>query len=171
MRNAILLAALLIIATAVSTRAQPTSSLHNVGRGGADVLKVKKQGPALDLLAVVAFSNPCTIADRSFLVVFDRNRADLTLRAQSVIDEAAQATTRVVVTRIEVAGPDDRNGRARHSEGLSKRRVANIAVALIRLGVLRRAIIGPVFGNARFEAWTSDGVREPPKYRVEIVLR
>ncbi|EHL99617.1 putative outer membrane protein, partial [Acetobacteraceae bacterium AT-5844] len=45
---------------------------------------------------------------RTYLVFFDWDRADLTDRARQIIAEAAQNSTRVQATRIEVAGHADR---------------------------------------------------------------
>ena len=61
-------------------------------------------------------------APRTYLVFFDWDRADLTDRARQIINEAAQATTLVAVTRIEVAGHTDKSGTPRYNQGLSQRR-------------------------------------------------
>ena len=53
---------------------------------------------------------------RTYLVFFDWDRADLTDRARQIIAEAAQATTRVQVTRIEVSGHTDTTGTARYNQ-------------------------------------------------------
>ncbi|MBC7799722.1 MAG: outer membrane beta-barrel protein, partial [Gemmatimonadaceae bacterium] len=47
---------------------------------------------------------------RNYLVFFDWDRADLTDRARQIVAEAATASTRAQVTRIEVAGHADRSG-------------------------------------------------------------
>jgi len=108
---------------------------------------------------------------RTYLVFFDWDRADLTERARAIINEAAQATTRVAVTRIEVAGHTDKSGTARYNQGLSQRRANNVAAELVRLGVPRSAITTQAFGESRPLVQTADGVREPQNRRVEIVLR
>lgn len=108
---------------------------------------------------------------RTYLVFFDWDRADLTTRARAIINEAAQATTRIAVTRIEVAGHTDRSGTVRYNQGLSQRRAANVAAELVRLGVPRAAITTQAFGESRPLVQTADGVREPQNRRVEIVLR
>ncbi len=110
-------------------------------------------------------------AARTYLVFFDWDRADLTNRARAIINEAAQATTKVAVTRIEVAGHTDKSGTARYNQGLSQRRAANVAAELVRLGVPRAAITTQAFGESRPLVQTADGVREPQNRRVEIVLR
>ena len=108
---------------------------------------------------------------RTYLVFFDWDRADLTDRARGIIAEAAQATTRTQVTRIEVAGHADRSGTPAYNQGLSQRRAANVAAELVRLGVQREAITVQAFGESRPLVATADGVREPQNRRVEIVLR
>ncbi len=110
-------------------------------------------------------------AARTYLVFFDWDRADLTDRARQIIAEAAQATTRVQVTRIEVSGHTDKSGTARYNQGLSVRRAQNVASELVRLGVPRQAITVQGFGETRPLVQTADGVREPQNRRVEIVLR
>jgi outer membrane protein OmpA-like peptidoglycan-associated protein len=114
---------------------------------------------------------PVREAARTYLVFFDWDRADLTDRARQIIAEAAQATTRVQVTRIEVSGHTDTSGTARYNQGLSVRRAQNVASELVRLGVPRQAITVQGFGESRPLVPTADGVREPQNRRVEIVLR
>ena len=110
-------------------------------------------------------------ANRTYLVFFDWDRADLTTRARAIINEAAQATTKVAVTRIEVAGHTDKSGTTQYNQGLSQRRAANVASELVRLGVPRSAITTQALGESRPLVQTADGVREPQNRRVEIVLR
>ena len=114
---------------------------------------------------------PVAQVARTYLVFFDWDRADLTDRARQIIAEAAQATTRVQVTRIEVSGFTDTSGTARYNQGLSVRRAQNVASELVRLGVPRQAITVQGFGETRLLVPTANGVREPQNRRVEIVLR
>jgi len=114
---------------------------------------------------------PAREAARTYLVFFDWDRADLTDRARQVIAEAAQATTRVQVTRIQVNGYTDLSGTARYNQGLSVRRAQNVANELVRLGVPRSAISVQGFGKTHPLVPTADGVREPQNRRVEIILQ
>jgi len=116
-------------------------------------------------------ATPAREAARTYLVFFDWDRADLTDRARQIIAEAAQATTRVQVTRIEVSGHTDSSGTARYNQGLSVRRAQNVASELVRLGVPRQSISVQGFGETRPLVQTANGVREPQNRRVEIVLR
>ena len=108
---------------------------------------------------------------RTYLVFFDWDRADLTDRARQIIAEAAQATTRIQVTRIMVNGNTDTTGTARYNQGLSVRRAQNVAAELVRDGVPRAAITTQGFGFSRLLVPTGPGVREPQNRRVEIVLQ
>ena len=114
---------------------------------------------------------PAPAPARSYLVFFDWDRADLSDRARQIIAEAAQATTRVQVTRIEVAGHTDASGTPQYNQGLSRRRAQAVASELVRQGVPREAITVQAFGESRPLVPTGDGVREPQNRRVEIVLR
>ena len=116
-------------------------------------------------------ATPAREAARTYLVFFDWDRADLTTRARAIINEAAQATTRIAVTRIEVSGNTDRSGTPQYNLGLSQRRASNVAAELVRLGVPRAAITTQAYGESRPLVQTANGVREPQNRRVEIVLR
>jgi OOP family OmpA-OmpF porin len=121
--------------------------------------------------AAVVTPPPAAEAARTYLVFFDWDRADLTDRARQIIADAAQATTRVQVTRIEVSGHTDRSGSPSYNQGLSVRRAQNVANELVRLGVPRQAISVQGYGESRPLVPTAAGVREPQNRRVEIVLR
>ena len=108
---------------------------------------------------------------RTYLVFFDWDRANLTDRARQIVAEAASASTRVQVTRIEVSGHADRSGTDRYNQGLSIRRARAVADELVRHGVARESITTQGFGERQPLVPTADGVREPQNRRVEIVLR
>ena len=114
---------------------------------------------------------PAPAPSRTYLVFFDWDRADLTDRARQVIAEAAQASTRVQVTRIQVNGYTDLSGTARYNQGLSVRRAQNVANELVRDGVPREAIATHGFGESNPLVPTAKGVREPQNRRVEIILQ
>lgn len=114
---------------------------------------------------------PAAEAARTYLVFFDWDRADLTPRARQVVGEAAQATTRTQVTRIEVNGYTDTSGKAEYNQGLSVRRAQTVANELVRDGVPRAAISIQGYGQTRLLVPTATGVREPQNRRVEILLR
>jgi outer membrane protein OmpA-like peptidoglycan-associated protein len=113
---------------------------------------------------------PQATAARTYLVFFDWDRADLTDRARQIIADAAQATTRVQVTRIEVDGNTDTTGTARYNQALSLRRAESVAAELVRDGVPRTSITTQGFGFTHLLVPTGPGVREPQNRRVEIIL-
>jgi outer membrane protein OmpA-like peptidoglycan-associated protein len=122
-------------------------------------------------VVVPAAPVPMQTAARTYLVFFDWDRADLTDRAKQIIAEAAQATTKVAVTKIMVSGNTDTTGTAKYNQALSLRRAQNVAAELVRLGVPRAAITAQGFGFTRLLVPTGPGVREPQNRRVEIVLQ
>ena len=84
---------------------------------------------------------------RTYLVFFDWDRSDLTDRARQIVAEAAQASTRVQTTRIEVQGNADRSGTPAYNQRLSLRRAQTVAAELVRDGVPRTAIDIQAFGR------------------------
>jgi outer membrane protein OmpA-like peptidoglycan-associated protein len=119
--------------------------------------------------APVAAPAPAPV--RTYLVFFDWDKADLTARARQIIAEAAQASTRVQTTRIEVDGYTDKSGTPAYNQALSVRRANAVAAELVRLGVEKQAISIQGFGETNPLVPTADGVREPQNRRVEIILK
>jgi outer membrane protein OmpA-like peptidoglycan-associated protein len=114
---------------------------------------------------------PAPAPARTYLVFFDWDKSDLTARAKQIIAEAAQASTRVAVTRIEVSGYADRTGSASYNQALSVRRGDMVAAELVRLGVNKSAITVQGFGDTHPLVPTGPNTREPQNRRVEIVLK
>lgn len=114
---------------------------------------------------------PAPAPARTYLVFFDWDKADLTPRARQIIADAAQASTRVATTRIEVGGHADRTGTAAYNQQLSLRRANAVAAELVRLGVARTAIAISAYGDTRPLVATGPNTREPQNRRVEIVLK
>ncbi len=102
---------------------------------------------------------------------FDWDRADLTDRARQIVRQAAENSTRVQYTRIEVNGYTDTSGTPEYNQRLSVRRAQAISAELIRDGVPREAIAVQGFGETHLLVPTKAGVREPQNRRVEIILR
>jgi OmpA-OmpF porin, OOP family len=116
-------------------------------------------------------ASPAPAPARSYLVFFDWDKADLTDRAKSIVKEAADNSTRVQVTRIEVNGYTDTSGTASYNQGLSVRRAHAVAAELVRDGVPQNVIAIQGFGDTHLLVSTGPGVREPQNRRVEIIIR
>jgi outer membrane protein OmpA-like peptidoglycan-associated protein len=108
---------------------------------------------------------------RSYLVFFDWDRAVLTTRARQIIQDAADNSTKVHYTKIEVNGYTDTSGTPQYNQGLSIRRAQAVASELVRDGVPRAAISIQGFGETHLLVPTGPGVREPQNRRVEIIIQ
>jgi outer membrane protein OmpA-like peptidoglycan-associated protein len=113
---------------------------------------------------------PAPAPARTYLVFFDWDKATLTDRARQIIGEAAQNSTRVQVTRIEVNGYTDTSGTPKYNMGLSVRRANAVAAELVKDGVPKNIIAIQGFGQTHLLVPTGPGVREPQNRRVEIIL-
>ncbi len=114
---------------------------------------------------------PAPAPARTYLVFFDWDKADLTNRARDIIKEAADASTHVQTTTIEVNGYTDLSGTAKYNMGLSIRRADAVKAELIRDGVPANEIEAQGFGETHPLVPTANGVREPQNRRVEIILK
>jgi OmpA-OmpF porin, OOP family len=114
---------------------------------------------------------PAPAPARSYLVFFDWDKATLTPRAEQIIKEAADASTHVQVTRIEVNGYTDTSGSPHYNMGLSMRRAQAVAAELVKDGVPKNEISIHGFGETHLLVPTGPGVREPQNRRVEIIIR
>jgi iron complex outermembrane receptor protein len=128
--------------------------------------------PPPELQGAVAPPAPPPVAvARTYLVFFDWDRADLTSRAREIVAAAAQASTHVQTTRIEVSGYTDLSGTAAYNQKLSVRRAESVQKELIRDGVAASEIAIHGYGESNPLVPTAPGVREPQNRRVEIVLK
>lgn len=114
---------------------------------------------------------PAVQPARSYLVFFDWDKATLTDRARQIIREAADNSTRVQYTQINVNGYTDTSGSAKYNMGLSIRRARAVANELVRDGVPKNAIVIKGFGETHLLVPTGPNVREPQNRRVEIIIR
>ena len=119
---------------------------------------------------------PAPVPDRTYLIFFDWDHADLTGRAREIIAEAAQASTRVQTTRIEVNGYTDNSAAhpgprgMRYNYALSQARAESVKAELVRDGVPTIAIGTQGFGESHPLVAVANGTREPQNRRVEIIL-
>jgi OmpA-OmpF porin, OOP family len=114
---------------------------------------------------------PAQAPARSYLVFFDWDKATLTDRAREIIKQAADNSTHVQYTRIEVNGYTDTSGTPQYNQGLSIRRAKAVQAELIKDGVPGNAITIQGFGETHLLVPTGAGVREPQNRRVEIIIR
>jgi outer membrane protein OmpA-like peptidoglycan-associated protein len=113
---------------------------------------------------------PAPAPARSYLVFFDWDKASLTDRARAIVKEAADNSSRVQTTRIEVNGYTDTSGTPQYNQGLSLRRAKTVAAELVRDGVPQNAINIQGLGDTKLLVPTGAGVREPQNRRVEIIM-
>jgi OOP family OmpA-OmpF porin len=126
--------------------------------------------PPPPLMAPAATAVPAPAPARSYLVFFDWDKATLTQRAQQIIKDAADGSTKVPYTRIEVNGYTDTSGTPQYNRGLSIRRGQVVAAELIKDGVPKDVIEIHGFGETHLLVPTGPGVREPQNRRVEIIV-
>ncbi|NSL92219.1 OmpA family protein [Acetobacter syzygii] len=125
-----------------------------------------------------AIAAPAPQAARSYLVFFDWDKADLTDRARSIVNEAAQAAAHVAVTRITVSGYTD-NSSAHPGEKageeynmkLSLRRATAVKAELMRDGIAGSTIDIHGYGDTHPLVQTGPNTKEAQNRRVEIILR
>jgi OmpA-OmpF porin, OOP family len=127
--------------------------------------------PAAPPMAPAPVAAPAPAPARSYLVFFDWDKANLTERARAIVKEAADNSTHVSVTRIEVNGYTDTSGKPSYNQGLSVRRAKAVAAELVRDGVPQNVIDIQGFGDTHLLVATGPGVREPQNRRVEIIIR
>jgi outer membrane protein OmpA-like peptidoglycan-associated protein len=128
------------------------------------------QAPVVAAAAPMAAPAPAVQPARSYLVFFDWDKSNLTDRARQIIHEAADNSTHVQYTRIEVNGYTDTSGTPQYNMGLSIRRANAVKAELIKDGVPSSAISTQGFGETHLLVPTGNGVREPQNRRVEIVI-
>ena len=127
--------------------------------------------PAMKAPPAAAAPAPVAAAARSYLVFFDWDKATLTDRARLIVADAAQASTKVQTTRIEVNGNADTSGTPAYNQGLAMRRAQSVAAELVKDGVKKEQIVIMSFGDTHPLVPTGPGVREPQNRRVEIILK
>jgi len=120
---------------------------------------------------VPAVAVPAAAVSRSYLVFFDWDKAVLTDRAKQIVAEAAAASKKVQVTKIEVNGYTDTSGTPAYNKGLSVARAKAVMAELVKDGVPAKAIAIMGYGEANLLVATGPNVREPQNRRVEIIIK
>jgi outer membrane protein OmpA-like peptidoglycan-associated protein len=119
---------------------------------------------------------PAPAPARTYLVFFDWDKSYLTPRARQIVAEAAQNSTRVQTTLLEVNGYADTSHALPGRKGqqynlrLSLRRADSVKAELIRDGVPANVIQVHGYGDTHLLVPTGPNVREPQNRRVEIIL-
>ena len=134
---------------------------------GASPAPVEASSPPPAPIAAV----PQVAPVRTYLVFFDWDRAELSARARQIVATAAEASTHVQTTRIEVNGYTDLSGTAAYNQKLSDRRASTVKTELVHDGVPSGEIFIHGFGESDPLVPTAQGVREPQNRRVEIVIK
>jgi iron complex outermembrane receptor protein len=139
-------------------------------------LNIKWGGPAAEITPpalppVAPPPAPVVVPVRTYLVFFDWDRADLTERAKQIVAAAAQASTHVQTTTIEVNGYTDLSGTVPYNQKLSVRRAETVKTELVKDGVPASEIDIHGYGESHPLVPTAKGVREPQNRRVEIILK
>lgn len=104
---------------------------------------------------------------------FDWDKSNLTGRAREIVAQAAQASTHVQTTRIEVNGYTDNSAAhpgargQKYNQGLSVRRAQSVKAELIRDGVPAAAIDIHGYGEQHPLVPTGPNTREPQNRRVK----
>ncbi|MCH4023665.1 MAG: OmpA family protein [Acetobacter sp.] len=119
---------------------------------------------------------PAPMPARTYLVFFDWDKSSLTPRARQIVAEAAQASTHIQTTTIEVNGYTDNSAAhpgprgEKYNMGLSVRRAESVKAELIRDGVPASVIDIHGYGESHPLVPTGPNTREPQNRRVEIIL-
>lgn len=111
-----------------------------------------------------------TEGERTYLVFFAWDQADLSPVARSVLDQVLADHGRARAGQVVVVGHADRSGADAYNLGLSEERARAVAEVLVERGVPERSLRLEWYGEARPRVSTPDGVREPQNRRVEIVF-
>ena len=109
--------------------------------------------------------------DRSFIVFFDWDSADLSQRGRQIVAEAARESARNHAVRIQVNGYTDSSGTAGYNRRLSVRRALSVMHELVRDGIGAGEIGVDGLGENNPLVQTAKGVREPQNRRVEILFK
>jgi outer membrane protein OmpA-like peptidoglycan-associated protein len=119
----------------------------------------------------VAESQPPAPVSRAYLVYFFWGESTLTDRAKQIIKEAAENSTKVQYSTIEVNGHTDTSGSPQDNQNLSVQHAQAVADELVLDGVPKSAITIQGFGATRPLVATGPGVREAQNRRVEILIK
>lgn len=133
--------------------------------------------PAAPAKAEVSVAPPAPTPARTYIVFFDWDSSKLVNHSKEIVDRAAEASTHVQTTRIEVNGYTDtssaRGGSAgqKYNKALSLKRANAVADELVLRGVSPTSISINGYGETNLLVPTGPNVRKPENRRVEIILK
>lgn len=107
--------------------------------------------------------------DKTFLVVFDSDNADLTARSDGIVRNAASYSIHSQYTRIDVNGNAGTSGNPAYNQGLSERRARVVARELVLDGAPVYVISRHAYDDTHLPMPPGPSTREPQNARVEIV--
>ena len=107
----------------------------------------------------------------AYFVFFDFDQSVITAEAQAVINQVVGDWSAAGGPTIAVIGHTDLSGTPAYNLGLSQRRAAAAANALVATGADAAAIVTDALGESNPLVPTPDGVREPSNRRAEISFR
>ncbi|HVY02446.1 MAG TPA: OmpA family protein, partial [Caulobacterales bacterium] len=107
---------------------------------------------------------------QDFKVYFEWDRSNLNAAANDTINAAAARAKACNVSTVHVTGYTDTSGSAKYNIGLSNRRAAVVADALVAAGIPASAITQEGLGETNLDKPTADGVKEPLNRRTAVTI-
>jgi outer membrane protein OmpA-like peptidoglycan-associated protein len=107
---------------------------------------------------------------QDFKVYFEWDRSNLNAAANDTINAAAARAKACNVSSVHVTGYTDTSGSAKYNIGLSNRRAAVVADALVAAGIPASAITQEGLGETNLDKPTADGVKEPLNRRTAVTI-
>lgn len=107
---------------------------------------------------------------RQFIVFFGFNKCNITVNADQVLSEAANAARQLGSVSVEIAGHTDTVGSARANQKLSECRANAAKTNLVGKGISQNMISATGYGETKLWVQTGDGVKEPQNRRANVDL-
>ena len=107
---------------------------------------------------------------RQFIIFFGFNKCNVTVNADQVLSEAANAARQLGTVAIQITGHTDTVGSVQANQKLSECRANAAMTNLISKGISERMISASGYGEGRLLVQTGDGVKEPQNRRANVDL-
>jgi outer membrane protein OmpA-like peptidoglycan-associated protein len=119
-----------------------------------------------------AGSGPCPVPDPvSSTIYFDHDKDYPNAKGEAALAELIDSLDTATPVSVDVDGHADRSGTEEYNVGLSERRAAYVAGALIDGGALPEVVTEEAFGESDPAVPTADGVREEKNRRAEVEIK